>query len=77
VWRRVGCKDCRVVERILRAAHSFEEVEEFDRQDMARLSLEERVSAVEQLRRTWFGEARAQSRLDRILVATNLEARYT
>ena len=75
MWRRVGCKDCRVVERILRAAHSFEEVEEFDRQDMARLSLEERVSAVEQLRRTWFGEAPTQSRLDRILVATNLEAR--
>src|ERR1017187_4924454 len=60
VWRRVGCKDDRVIERILRAAHSFEEVEEFDRQDMARLSLEERVSAVEQLRRTWFGEASAR-----------------
>ncbi len=75
VRRRVGCKDCRVIERILRVAHSFEEVEEFDRQDMARLSLEERVSAVEQLRRIWFGEAKAQSRLDRILVATNLEAR--
>jgi hypothetical protein len=44
-------------------------------QDMARLSLEARVSAVEHLRRTWFGEAPTQSRLDRILVATNLEAR--
>jgi hypothetical protein len=53
VWRRVGCKDYRVIERILRATHSFEGVEEFDRQDMARLSLDERVSAVEQLRRTW------------------------
>jgi endonuclease/exonuclease/phosphatase family metal-dependent hydrolase len=75
VWSGVGCKNQQVIERILRAAQSFEEVEKLDRQDMARLSLEERVSAVEQMRRTWFGEAPTQSRLDRILVATDLEAR--
>ena len=57
----------------MRTAGSFREVEEFDRQDMARLSLEERVSAVEQLRRISFGEDRAQSRLDRVLVVTDLE----
>ena len=45
VWRRIGCKDWCVIERILRVAQSFEEVEEFDRQDMARLSLEERVKS--------------------------------
>lgn len=38
VWLRIGCKDWPVIERIVREAQSFKEVEEFDRQDMARLS---------------------------------------
>ena len=46
----------------MRLAENFQEVEELDRQDMSRLTLEERVSAVEQLRRTWFGEAPAANK---------------
>jgi pimeloyl-ACP methyl ester carboxylesterase len=62
-----------VIERILRTASSFRELEEYDRRDLARLSLEERISAVEKLRRIWFGEDPAKSRLERVLVASDLQ----
>ena len=56
-----------VIERVLRVANSFAEAEVFDRQDLARMTVEERIASVERLRRIWFGDALLQSRMDRVL----------
>ncbi|MCC6556275.1 MAG: hypothetical protein IT372_25220 [Polyangiaceae bacterium] len=64
-----------VIERIIRTAQSFEEADEIDRQDVAAMSFEERISGVERLRRIWFGEDRAESRLDRVLECADLPSR--
>src|ERR1700722_11137061 len=63
------CMILSMIERILRVARSFEEAATMDREDNARLSLEERVSAVDRLRRIWFGEDPAECGLVRVLVA--------
>ena len=47
------------MDRILRSAHGHEEAEACDRADLERLSFEERVNAVEELRKVWFGANRA------------------
>jgi hypothetical protein len=60
-----------VIERMIRVANSFREAERMDRVDIAAMSLEERISAVERLRRERFGEDRAESRLDRVLVSAD------
>jgi hypothetical protein len=60
-----------MIERIIRVADSFEEAAELDRQDVASMSFEERISGVERLRRSWFGEDRAESRLERVLVCAD------
>jgi hypothetical protein len=62
-----------MIERIVRVAASFEEAAAFDREDLARLSMEERISEVDRLRRTWFGENPTQSRLVRVLIALDPE----
>jgi hypothetical protein len=64
-----------VIERIVRVAGSFEEAEALDREDVAAMSFEERISGVERLRRVWFGEDRAESRLERVLERADLPAR--
>jgi hypothetical protein len=64
-----------VIERIVRVAKSFDEAREMDREDVAALSFEERISGVERLRREWFGEDRAESRLDRVLVSADRPSR--
>ena len=65
-----GCpRIARMLERVLRVAHGWREAEELDRDDLGRLSVEERISAVAELRRAWFGEDRLRSRLVRVLVA--------
>ena len=46
-----------------------------DRDDLARLTFEERVSAVAELRRKWFGEDRIRSRLVRVLASADLAPR--
>ena len=51
----------------LRVASSFEEADAIDARDLARLDSIARLSAVERLRRIWFGEARTESRLERVL----------
>jgi hypothetical protein len=51
------------IERVVHAACSFREAEEIDRSDIAAMSFEERISAVEHLRRQRSGEDRAESRL--------------
>jgi hypothetical protein len=56
-----------VIERVVRVAASFREAEKMDREDLAVMTFEERISAVERLRRERFGEDRAESRLDRVL----------
>jgi hypothetical protein len=61
-----------VIERLVRVANSFEEADEIDRQDVAAMSFEERISGVERLRRVWFGEDRAESRLERVLERADL-----
>ena len=43
-----------------------------DREDVAKVSFEERISGVERLMRVWFGEDRAQSRLERVLASADL-----
>jgi hypothetical protein len=60
-----------VIERVIRVANTFEEAEAFDREDIVALSLEERISGVERLRKVWFGEDSSQSRLDRVLVCAD------
>ncbi|MEI7893789.1 MAG: hypothetical protein WCI05_11895 [Myxococcales bacterium] len=64
-----------VFEKVLRVASTFSEVEAMDREDLARLTFEERISAVETLRRVWFGEDRPESRLERVLVVADLHER--
>jgi hypothetical protein len=64
-----------VIERIIRTANSFEEAAELDRDDVAAMSLEERISGVERLRRIWLLENRAESRLDRVLERADLPSR--
>jgi hypothetical protein len=61
-----------MIERVIRIANTFAEAEAFDRADIAALSMEARISGVERLRRSWFGEDRAQSRLERVLVCADL-----
>jgi hypothetical protein len=60
-----------VIERVVRVANSFREAERMDRDDLATMSLEERISMVERLRRDRFGEGRAESGLDRVLVSAD------
>jgi hypothetical protein len=60
------------MERVLRSARGHNEVEACDRTDLERLTFEERINAVEQLREVWFGENRGdldELRLDDILSA--------
>ncbi len=63
------------MERIIRVASSFEEAEAADREDLARLSFEERISEVAELRRIWFGESQVRSRLVRVLESADLASR--
>jgi hypothetical protein len=49
-----------MIERILRTATGFAEAAEIDRQDIAAMTFEERISEVERLRRIWFGEDRPE-----------------
>jgi hypothetical protein len=63
------------MERVFRVAKSFREAEEMDRRDIAALSFEERISAVEALRRQHFGEDRPESRLERVLVCADRPSR--
>jgi four helix bundle protein len=51
-----------VIKRILRIANSFEEAARFDREDVAALSFEQRISAVELLRRERFGAPQPRAR---------------
>src|SRR5690242_19474453 len=44
------------IQRTIRIAASFDEAARLDREDVAALSFEERISGVERLRRAWFGE---------------------
>jgi hypothetical protein len=67
--------DRSVIERVVRVASSFREAERMDRADLAAMSLEERISAVERLRKERFGEDRAESRLDRVLVSADRPTR--
>ena len=64
-----------VIARIVRVAESFEEAARLDHDDVAALSFEQRISGVERLRREWFGENRAESRLDRVLVSADRPSR--
>jgi hypothetical protein len=68
----MSCDTATVIERVLRTATGFTEAAELDRQDIARMTFEERISEVEKLRRIWFGEDRAESRLDRVLECADL-----
>jgi hypothetical protein len=61
-----------MIERFLRTANGFAEASELDRDDVAAMTFEERISEVERLRRIWFGEDRAESRLDRVLECVDL-----
>ena len=61
-----------MIERVFRVANGFGEAATLDRSDVAAMSFEERISGVERLRRSWFGEDRAESRLDRVLVCVDL-----
>ncbi len=63
------------MERIIRFARTHEEAELCDREDLERLTFEERINAVEQLRKVWFGEDRALPRLDRALTSATPAAR--
>ncbi len=63
------------MERAFRVAKSFREAAEIDRRDVAALSLEERISLVEAIRRKHFGERGAESRLERVLVCADLPSR--
>jgi hypothetical protein len=60
-----------MIERVIRIAHTFEEAEAFDREDIVAMSMEERISGVERLRKVWLGEDPSQSRLERILVCAD------
>src|SRR5258708_21506439 len=60
-----------VIERVIRVAGNFRGAERMDRADLAAMSFEERISAVERVRRERFGEDRAESRLDRVLVSAD------
>jgi len=60
-----------MIRRVIRVAETFEEAERFDRQDVAALSFEERISGVERLRKVWFGEDRLNASLERVLVAAD------
>jgi len=46
------------MERVLCSALGHKEAEARDRADLERLTVEERINAVEQLREVWFGENR-------------------
>jgi len=59
------------MEPVLRVAKSFREAAEIDRRDIAALSLEERISLVEAIRRKHFDESGAESRLERVLVCAD------
>jgi hypothetical protein len=72
-WRSRNTRS--VIERVLRVAKNFAEAQDADRHDIAAMSFEERISAVERLRRERFGEDRSQSRLDRVLVCADLPSR--
>ena len=60
-----------MIQRVLRTATGFAEAAQLDRQDIAAMTFEERISEVERLRRIWFGEDPAESRLDRVLVSAD------
>jgi hypothetical protein len=63
--------DVHVIERVVRIANDFREAERIDRADLASMSFEERISAVERMRRERFGEDRPESRVDRVLVSAD------
>jgi len=63
------------MDRTLRSADSHEEAAELDEADLSLLTFEERINAVEELRKVWFGEDRTQPRLERILTVTTLASR--
>jgi hypothetical protein len=65
-----------MIERVIRVARTFQEAAELDREDVAALSFEERISGVERLRKAWFGEDRAQPRLERVLVCADRPSRW-
>jgi hypothetical protein len=52
-----------MIDRVTRTANGFAEAAALDRQDVAAMTFEERISEVERLRSIWFGVDRAESRL--------------
>jgi hypothetical protein len=59
-----------VIERILRVC-SLKDADEADREDLARKSLEERISRVEAIRQKWLDEAAAERGLERVLACAD------
>jgi hypothetical protein len=62
---------------MIRKANTFAEADAFDLEDVARLTFSERLAALADLRRVWFGEDRDRSRLVRVLTTTDLASRKT
>lgn len=60
---------------MIRRANTFSEADAFDLEDVARLTFSERLAALADLRRVWFGEDRDRSRLVRVLTTTDLASR--
>jgi predicted Rdx family selenoprotein len=67
----IECDTPSMIERVLRTANGFAEASKLDRDDVAAMTFEERISEVERLRRIWFGEDRAESRPHKVFI-TNL-----
>jgi hypothetical protein len=63
------------VNRMIRTANTFSEAEAFDQEDVELLTFSERLAALADLRRVWFGEDRVRSRLVRVLTTTDLASR--
>jgi hypothetical protein len=59
------------IEKLLRRT-TLAEIDRYDRDDLARLSVEERLASVERLREEVFGRADLHARLERVLVGTDL-----
>ena len=54
------------IERILRVS-SLQDADDADREDLALMTLEERMSRVEAIRRRWLDEASTERGLERVL----------
>lgn len=71
VERRMGHRSRVSVERVVRTV-PLEKNDALDREDIARTTAEERLSAVERLRQEWFGDFAPERRLERVLACTDL-----